>query len=147
MAVRAFAAEDGNLQTKSVVVAKQKVYKDIDLSFARKPSGDIYKKTDAAAVKQAVKNILLTNLYEKPFAPHFGSNLSSLLFSLDTDFTEGDIREKIIKSVNRYEPRARVMSVKTTISGEQHSARVTVTFQILSTSEEFTIDLTLARLR
>jgi phage baseplate assembly protein W len=147
MAVRAFAAEDGNLQTKSVVVAKEKVYRDIDLTFARKPSGDIYKKTDAAAVKQAVKNILLTNLYEKPFAPQFGSDLSSLLFSLDTDFAEGDVRERIINSINKYEPRARVMSVKTTINGDQNSARVTVTFQILSTSEEFTIDLTLARLR
>jgi phage baseplate assembly protein W len=147
MAVRAFAAEDGNLQTKSVVVAKEKVYRDIDLTFARKPSGDIYKKTDAAAVKQAVKNILLTNLYEKPFAPHFGSDLSSLLFNLDTDFAESDIRERIINSINKYEPRARVVSVKTTINGDQNSARVTVTFEILSTSEEFTIDLTLARLR
>lgn len=147
MAVRAFAAEDGNLQTKSVVVAKERAYRDIDLSFALKPSGDIYKKNEAAAVKQAVKNILLTNLYEKPFVPSFGSDLSSLLFNLDTDFSDGDIREKIITSINKYEPRARVVNVKSTINGENHTANVTVTFQILSTSEEFTINLTLARLR
>ena len=67
MATRAFALEDGNLGTRSIITTKNVVYKDIDLTFTAKPSGDIYKKEDAAAVKQSVKNILMTNIMEKPF--------------------------------------------------------------------------------
>ena len=64
MPVRSFAIEDGNLNKATLVVSRSRVYKDIDLSFAKRPYGDVYKKTDAAAVKQAVKNLLLTNSTE-----------------------------------------------------------------------------------
>jgi hypothetical protein len=59
MVTRAFAVEDGNLNTTSLVTSRNRLYKDIDLTFAKKPSGEIYKKTDAAAVKQAVKNLII----------------------------------------------------------------------------------------
>lgn len=147
MAVRAFAAEDGNLQVKSVVVAKEKTYRDIDLSFARRPSGDIYKKTDAAAVKQAVKNILLTNRFEKPFLPDFGGDLNDFIFNLDTEFDADEIREHIVKSINFYESRVQVLSVKTDIQSNYNTVAVSITFKILSSSEQFSVNLNLTRLR
>ena len=60
MVTRAFAVEDGNLSTRSLITTRNKLFSDIDLTFTNRPSGDLYKKTDAAAVKQAVKNLLLT---------------------------------------------------------------------------------------
>ena len=57
---RAYSTEDTNL-SKSLISSRGTDYKDIDLAFAAKPAGDVFKKTDAAAVKQAVKNLLLTN--------------------------------------------------------------------------------------
>jgi len=70
MVTKAFSIEDGNLATRSIVVARRKEYKDIDLSFTNRTTGEIYKKTNAAAVKQSVKNLLLTNRTEKPFEPY-----------------------------------------------------------------------------
>ena len=61
MVSRAFSVEDGNPSNKSIVVSTVGSFSDIDLTFEKKPSGDIYKKFEAAAVKQSVKNILLTN--------------------------------------------------------------------------------------
>jgi len=78
MPTRAFSIEDGNLGSKTILTSRAKSSKDIDLSFAKKGSGDVFKKEDAAAVKQAVKNLLLTNFSEKPFLPRFGGNLNSL---------------------------------------------------------------------
>jgi len=148
MANRAYAAEDGNLNTKSVSVAVNKTYTDIDLSFSRRPSGDVYKKTDAASVKQGVKNVLLTRVFEKPFNPGFGTRLNDLLFSLDTEFDDDDeIKAEISNAIARYEPRARVVDIKTTINGGMHEARATITFQIVNTSQTFAIELNLARLR
>ena len=71
---RVFSQEDGNLSTRSIITSRTKSYADIDLTFTRKPGTvtDIYKKTDAAAVKQSVKNILMTNRVEKPFLPYYG---------------------------------------------------------------------------
>ena len=45
MVSRAFSVEDGNLATKALVTTRNKIYKDIDLTFANRPSGDVYKKT------------------------------------------------------------------------------------------------------
>ena len=81
---KAFSIEDGNLQTRSLVTTRNRLYKDIDLSFDHKPTdgtnpttADVYKKEDAAAVKQAVKNLLMTNFGEKPFNLFYGANLQS----------------------------------------------------------------------
>ena len=67
---RQLSIEDGNLSS-SILTSRKKSYSDIDLLFERKPSGDIYQKTDADAVKQSVKNIVSTNRFEKPFEVFF----------------------------------------------------------------------------
>ena len=64
------STEDGNLSVSAITGTRTRVYKDIDLTFTNKPSGEIFKKESAAAVKQAVKNLLLTNYFEKPFQPN-----------------------------------------------------------------------------
>ena len=147
MPVRSFAIEDGNINSSTLVVARKRVYKDIDLSFAKKPSGDVYKKEDAAAVKQAVKNLLLTNNTEKPFAPYFGGDLNNFLFNLDTEFDLDLLEQRIIDAVDQYEPRAKIVKVDLRVNGSSHNVSATITFRILSTNQEDTIELNLARLR
>ena len=147
MVARAFAVEDGNTNTQGINVARKRVYKDIDLTFAKRPDNDVYKKNDAAAVKQSVKNILLTNYAEKPFVPEFGANLNDFLFNLDTEFDNDLIEESIIQAINDYEPRAQVLNVNVTANGEYHEIIATVTFRVLSTNDTVTIELDLTRLR
>ena len=147
MPLRAFSIEDGNLGTKSVSVARSRAYSDIDLTFAKKANNDVFKKNDAAAVKQSVKNILMTNFTEKPFVPGYGGNLSALLFALDTDIEEDDIIQQVVTAIEAYEPRADVLSVKVRELPEQHDLRITVTFRILSTNVIESVDLNLTRLR
>ena len=147
MPVRAFSIGDGNLGSKTILTSRTKVSKDIDLSFAKKPSGDVFKKTDAAAVKQAVKNLLLTNFSEKPFLPRFGGNLNSLLFALNTDIDDEDLEEQIINAIEIYEPRARVTNISSNVNDDQHQIKVTVTFRIVNTNETVTTNIDLTRLR
>lgn len=142
-----FSIEDGNLQSRSLVTTRDKVYSDIDLTFAKRPSGDVYKKTDAASVKQAIKNLLLTNLGEKPFNPYFGGGLSDLLFELADNDLDILLEQQIIEAVENWEPRARLLSINTNMQPDKNTARVKITFQILSTSEEVIFETTVARLR
>ena len=147
MVSRAFSIEDGNLNTASVIVGRKKKYSDIDLTFARRPDNDVYKKTDAAAVKQSVKNILMTNYAEKPFMPNFGANLNNFLFNLDTEFDDDLLEEAIAQAIDDFEPRAAVLNVDVKTRPDYNSVDVTVTFQVVSTSDTLSINLNLTRLR
>jgi len=144
---RAFSIEDGNLSSRPITVSRELTYSDVDLTFTPKPSGDLYKKVDAADVKQSVKNLLLTNYTEKPFNMRFGGNLSDFLFELETDTDIDILADQIIEAVDLYEPRAQVLRVYGNIKPDNNEIRVTVEFQVISTSELVVLDLTLTRLR
>ena len=146
MAVKAFSTEDGNLSS-SIITTRARQYTDIDLSFTARPSGDVYKKVDAAAVKQSVKNLLLTSRYEKPFQPNFGANLNSALFALDTDYDPDFIQDLIADAIKNYEPRARVLSISLNLKPERNSLDATIQFQVVNTNEIVSVDVSLARLR
>jgi len=147
MATRAFSIEDGNLQSRSIVTTRKKVYSDLDLTFARAPSNDVYKKTDAAAVKQSVKNILLTNRLEKPFNSRFGGNLNGFLFNLDTEFDAEAIEDNVRDAILNHESRARVLNVTANVYPDINDVKVTVEFQVINTLENVTLEVSLARLR
>tara|TARA_R110000744_G_scaffold203649_1_gene322557 strand:- start:554 stop:994 length:441 start_codon:yes stop_codon:yes gene_type:complete len=141
------SAEDVRLGTSSIIGARTKVYKDIDLTFAVRPGGEIFKKTDAAAVKQAVKNLMLTNHFEKPFQPRFGANLRDLLFDLADEDAEEDIEERCINAINVFEPRAQALNITAIARPDRNSISVTVEFRIINTDELVKFTSTLARLR
>ena len=144
---KAYSIEDGNLATKSIVVAREQTYSDIDLTFTPKPSGDLFKKLEAADVKQSVKNLLLTNNTEKPFNMRFGGNLNSFLFALNTDVDDDDLREQIIQAIEIFEPRIQVLNIDTNLRDDSHEIKVTVTFKMINTSETISTQVNLTRLR
>ena len=147
MPTRAFSIEDWNIGNKTINTARNSFFSDIDLTFAKKGSGDVFKKQHAAAVKQAVRNLLLTNFSEKPFLPRFGGDLNSMLFRLSTDIDDDQLEDDIIKAIESYEPRAKVLNINTIVSPDNHEVRATVTFQVVSTQEQAFVEISLTRLR
>ncbi len=159
---RVFSQEDGNLDTRSIITSRNASYSDIDLTFQNKPGAssttilgefvsirrtDIFKKTDAAAVRQSVKNLLMTNSTEKPFDPYFGGDLNSFLFSLSEEFDEIEIQETIAHAITNFEPRAIVRGVDVKLSPDYNSVYVTVKFQVVNTGQQEEITVSLTRLR
>lgn len=144
---RVLSVEDANLGATTLVTTRDKQYLDIDLSFAKRPSGDIYKKKDAAAVKQSIKNLLLTNYYEKPFRPFFGGDLRALLFELADEDIELDTVERIRQAINSYEPRAEIVNIDVNAQPDIHDVSITVTFKVVNTQEEVSFTTNLTRLR
>ena len=144
---KAFSIEDGNLVKVPLTSSVTRLYKDIDLTFAKRSSGDIFKKTDAAAVKQSVKNILMTNPTEKPFDPYFGGGLNEFLFELSEEFSELDIQEQVAQAIENYEPRARVKAVNVSLNPDFNSMTVNVEFTVITTLENVVLEVDLVRLR
>src|SRR6056300_1348068 len=141
---RVLSREDNNL-TSSIITTRKVQYKDIDLSFTAKPNGEIYTKRDAAAVKQAVKNLILTNHFEKPFLPFFGGNIRDLLFDLADEDIEEDVEDRIIQAINIYEPRAAVRTVNVKSDPDRNNLNVYIEFQVINTTEVVTLTTTLSR--
>jgi len=145
---RALSIEDKQLGTVSLVTSADRAYKDIDLTFERKGgTNDIYKKTDAAAVKQAVKNLISTNHFEKPFVPNYGGNIRALLFELADDNSSVEIERNIRNSIYQYEPRAEVLGVDCVVEPDRNNVRVTLTFRVVSTQQLITFTTVVNRLR
>ena len=97
-----------SVQSKNKITAR-KWYTDIDLNITPHPSsGDLVLKQDKEAVKRSVRNIMLTNNYERPFKPNFGANLRGLLFELADDITKYEMRNQIIEAIQDYEPRVKI---------------------------------------
>ena len=144
---RAFSVEDGTLNTRSLVTSRDRVYSDIDLTFTKRPNGDVYRKTDAAAVKQAVRNLITTGYAEKPFNPDFTGGLGNILFENMTGLTELEMEVQIKNAVTNFEPRAIIQEVKAAPNPDRNSIFVRVIFRIASTSETVAVETTLSRLR
>ncbi len=144
---RVLSSQDGTQNTSTLITSRTRVYRDIDLSFTAKPNGEIYVKKDAAAVTQALKNLLQTNYYEKPFQPFFGGNIRSMLFELVDDESEEELAEQIMRAINTYEPRAQVLGLDVTINPDQNSLSVTIEYQVVNTEETITFTTTISRLR
>jgi phage baseplate assembly protein W len=147
---RALSTEDTGLDTVTLATTRNRKYIDFDIAFTPKPvSGDLYKKTEAAAVKQAVKNLLLTNFGERPFQPYFGGNITRYLFELTDDMIEARIKKRIQSAIKAYEPRVdfNTLVVKTNIQPDSNSIEVTVVFRVINSLEEITLTTSINRLR
>ena len=90
-----------------------RVYKDLNLNFGVNPvTNDVTTVTDVNAVKRSVRNLLLTNHYDRPFHPEIGSNVTSLLFENFGPITGNQLARQIEEMIAIFEPRARVESVE-----------------------------------
>ena len=157
MPTRAYANEDGDISKKSIIVSRTREDKDVDATFSAKfvgldtdganIRGDIFKKTNAAAVKQSIRNLLLTNFTERPFMHRFGGNLTDMLFRLSTEIDDANLENDIITSIQTYEPRAQVLNINSVVSPDSNEVRVTVKFLVISTLQQDVVEINLTRLR
>ena len=145
--VKSLSIEDKNLSKISLVGTRNVPYSDIDLSFAKKSNGDIFKKTSAAAVKQAVKTLIQPNFGEKPFNYFFGANIRALLFEpVGPDVVE-DIKTNVRLAIENFEPRVELLDTRVLDEIDKNSLNVSIRFKIINTQEVVELETAFSRLR
>tara|TARA_Y100000296_G_C5152188_1_gene247054 strand:+ start:1049 stop:1489 length:441 start_codon:yes stop_codon:yes gene_type:complete len=118
-------------------------WRDLDLFFGKKQtSKDINKVLSVQAVKRSVRNLVLTNHYEKPFHPEIGSGVRDMLFELMTPITAFILAKKIEDVIENFEPRARLVGVRALPNLDRNEYEVTVEFYVVNTPTEL-VDLTM----
>jgi phage baseplate assembly protein W len=135
--------------TSTVNVARQTLFADLDLRLLVHPlRQDIIPLYDTEAVKNSVKNLVLTNFYERPFQPFLGSNIRALLFDPINGFTARTIRAEIAHVIERNEPRVDSVNVIVSEDADGNAYNVSVYFNIAGVPDAgATVDFQLRRLR
>jgi phage baseplate assembly protein W len=122
-------------------------FSDIDLSFNPHPStGDLLAKYDDNAIKNSLKNLLLTKHYERPFHSEIGSSINSMMFELPSAGIVAILNQEIRNTIANFEPRVVVLDVSVTFSPDDHLF-VSVIFRIVNTERPITLQFTLNRTR
>ena len=135
-------------QANNDITRNVKQYRDLDLFFGRKTNDDFNKVSDIEAVKRSVRNLILTNTFEKPFHPEIGGNVRGLLFENMTPMVSAVISRKIEDSIINHEPRARLVGVKTQPDFDTNGYNVSVYFYVANAPTELVeLDTFLERLR
>jgi phage baseplate assembly protein W len=126
----------------------QKIYSDLDLTFRRLPvTNDVALSYDEQAVIRSVRNLLLTGFYERPFRPNLGSNLNKLLFEPADQLTSNLIESEVRDVISNFEPRITVNTINVTISPDENSFNLSMTFFVGNNTRATTVTLLLQRSR
>ena len=123
-------------------------YKDFDISFRKNPiTGQLNVLKNSDAVKRALRNLILTDRFERPFRPFYGSDVRKHLFDNFDVLTESSIRDAISRAIIEHEPRVELLDVVTAARPDQHSLEVTIYFRVINEAEQQELTLVLERIR
>ena len=123
-------------------------YSDLDLNFIIHPvKKDINRWTDEQAVIHSVRNLLVTNHYERPFQPDLGSNIRRMLFEPLDNITASNLEREIRQTIINFEPRVTITTLQVTPNELQNAFGIYMDFEINNRSEPITIRFLLQRIR
>lgn len=127
----------------------RETYSDLDLRdpFISPYSRDVVPAKDMMAVKNSVRNLVLTNFYETPFDPFRGSDVRGLLFENANAYTAMTIEKEIRRVLIQYEPRVNVSSIDVIDQSDVNAYEVTINFNIIVLNKESSVNFFLERLR
>ena len=130
-------------QSQNDISRNVRQYRDLDLFFSKKQgSDDINKVTNIEAVKRSVRNLVLTNFYEKPFHPEIGSGVRDMLFENMSPVTAVVLARKVEDVIENFEPRARLIGVRALPNLDRNEYEVTIEFFVVNAPTEL-VDMTI----
>ena len=132
----------------TVTSNKTRTFKDLDLNFMSHPvRRDVTKHTGDLAVINSIKNLILTNHYERLFQPYLGSNINKLLFENMDTITSVSLEREIQQVIDNFEPRAKISRISVLPDYDNNGYTVDMEFSIINQTESTQITFFLERVR
>lgn len=127
---------------------KKEIYSDLFMNLNAHPvKGTLLRKTNVEAVKQSIKNIVMTDRGERLYNPEFGGNIRALLFENMTPQVFVHAKEYLMTSIEQYEPRAELIDLVIADTYDEHTVQVQIVFRIINIQEPITLEVVLERVR
>jgi phage baseplate assembly protein W len=127
---------------------KEIAYKDIDIRFTINPNtGDIGVLKNAQAISRSIKNLVLTNRYERPYKSNLSSDVLRSLFENYSPASVMVMENRIRDVIRNYEPRAQLLDVSADPKFDSNILTVNVIYRPINAKEPVEIAIFLERLR
>lgn len=126
----------------------REVYSDLTKDLFRNPvNSDITRKTNEEAVKEAIKNLILTDRGERLMQPNIGGDVRRMLFENWMPGTIRVVEEKIRNVIETYEPRADLLDISVIGLPDSNSAQINITFAINMVENPISFSVVVERIR
>jgi phage baseplate assembly protein W len=132
----------------TVNIQSDRTFRDLDLNFTIHPvKKDVNTYKNEFAIINSIKNLILTNHYERPFQPEIGSNIRRILFEQVDSVTAAQIEREITEVIGNFEPRAQVSRVIAQGAPDENGYNIYLEFFIINNPAPVTINFFLERIR
>ena len=120
-------------------------FRDFSMSMKANPNTEDFSVVkNENAIKQSMKNLVMTGCGERPFQPEKGSRLRQMLFENFDIFMLEELKEEIVNTLGRLEPRITVSQVNVNID-DDNNLEVEVEYVIIGERITQTVDFLLER--
>ncbi len=136
------------ISVKTPVSKKPNLYSDFNKDLRISPiSKDIALLKDEDAVKESIKNLILTDPGERLMQPFIGGGIRGLLFENITPGVLKTIETRCKSTIETYEPRAEIIDVTASSIYDDNTVRVSIQFYIKNVDRPIALDVILERIR
>jgi len=133
-------------QITSKTAGLSKSFADINMGFTKNPfTGDISNVKNENAIKQSLRNIILTKRTEKLFDPQFGTNIWNTLFEPLDAITADRIEQEITATINQYERRITMTRVEVVPYFRDNCYHIFIEYRIIGSPLTETVSFVLER--
>lgn len=123
-------------------------FSDLSIAFTPHPvTGKPVVKKNAQAVIGALKNLIFTNRFERPYEPAYGSDIRNRLFESFDPVEAVNLEEDIRLAVENFEPRAEINEIKVIGSPDNNTISVYISFFIVNQADPEVLQLDIERIR
>ena len=120
-------------------------FRDLSIGMKNNPNTEDFSVVkNENAIKQSIKNLVLTGFGERPFQPTKGSRLRQMLFENFDVFMSEELKEEILNVVARFEPRVVVNEVRLEVD-DTNNLEVEVDYTIIGETLTQTVDFLLEK--
>ena len=120
-------------------------FRDLSIGMKANPNTEDFSIVkNQNAIKQAMKNLILTGFGERPFQPTKGSRLRQMLFEPFDVFMSEELKEEMFNVLKTFEPRIVVNEIRM-IPGEPNELEVEVDYTIVGEPLIQTVDFLLEK--
>lgn len=106
-------------------------FSDLPLTFKLNPiTGDVPPARNESAVKKALINLVRTPVGARPFNPDYGTRVYDYLFEPADTETELRLNEEIAQAIERFEPRARLVAIETSI--QENGVEIKIEYYVVN---------------
>lgn len=131
------------------ITKKRILFSDFDKDLSLHPvNSDIIRKTNEEAIKDSIRNLILTNRGERLFQPQIGCDITQSLFENINSVTVDRIKEATIQTIQTFEPRCNLIGVDVFANYDSDQIRVVIVFNVINSLEDSTtLEIILDRVR